>query len=184
MLSMGFMPPVDTRQITNRSVPITGRRALQSKTDLKGIITHASQSLSEVSGFEHDELIGQPQNILRHPDVPDTFYHYLWQELQADREFFGMVKNRCKNGDHYWVMMRTAPIIQSGKKVGYTSARFLPKAEIIPEWEQLFQDMRRAESKQSYIDERRFKPAYQILNRFIRRRGFNNLRDLVLSTRA
>jgi len=184
MLTMGFQPPIDIRQVTNRNVEVGGRRALQSKTDLDGIITHASQSLAEISGFTRDELIGQPQNILRHPDVPDTVYHLMWQEIQAGLEFFSLVKNRCKNGDHYWVMMRAAPIMQNGQRVGYTSARFLPRADLIPEWEELFTQMRDAEQKTGFIDDRRFDPAYQILNRFVRARGFSNLQQLVLSSRA
>ncbi|MFA7521879.1 MAG: PAS domain S-box protein [Halothiobacillaceae bacterium] len=184
MLSMGFQPPIDIRQVTNKSVNVSGRRALQSKTDLDGVITHASQSLAEISGFTRDELIGQPQNILRHPDVPDTIFHLLWTEIQAGREFFSLVKNRCKNGDHYWVMTRVAPIMQDGQRVGYTSARFLPRAEIIPEWEKLFTEMRRAEHKTGHLDDRRFEPAYQILNRFVRSRGHSDLQQLVLSSRA
>ena len=184
MLTMGFQPPVDIRQVTNRNVEVGGRRALQSKTDLDGVITHASQSLAEISGFTREELIGQPQNILRHPDVPDTVYHLMWGEIGAGREFFSLVKNRCKNGDHYWVMMRAAPIMQAGKRVGYTSARFLPRADLIPDWEALFGEMREAERKSGHADARRFEPAYQILNRFVRSRGYDNLQQLVLSSRA
>lgn len=70
MLSMGFNPSIDVRQVTNKAIELGSHRALQSKTDLQGIITHASRSLADISGFTVDELIGQPHNILRHPDMP------------------------------------------------------------------------------------------------------------------
>lgn len=184
MLSMGFQPPVDIRKVTYRSANTGSRRALQSKTDLDGIITHASKSLSEISGFTREALIGQPQNILRHPDVPDTLFYLMWEALKADREFFGMVKNRCKNGDHYWVMMRAAPMMHNGKKTGYTSARFLPRADLIPLWEDLFSKMREAENKSGHLDARRFDPALDLLNRFVKKSGQGSLRELVLSSRA
>lgn len=184
MLSMGYQPPIDIRQITGNVVGLGSHRALQSKTDCAGIITQASRSLAEISGFSVDELIGQPHNILRHPDMPDTVYYLMWQEIQADREFFGVVKNRCKNGDHYWVLTRVAPIVRDGQKVGYTSARFLPRAELVPDWEKLFADMRRAEQDSQTTDARRFKPAIDVMNRFVHRRGYNNLQQIVLSARA
>ena len=184
MLTVGYIPPIDIRAVTQKSAPLGAHRALQSKTDLNGIITHASRSLAEISGFSVDELIGQPHNILRHPDMPDSVYYLMWQTIQAGEEFFGMVKNRCKNGDHYWVMTRVAAIIEQDKSVGYSSARFTPNADLIPGWEELFSRMREAEQSSGFQDDRRFKPASDVLCKFVQRKGFNNLGQLVLSQRS
>ena len=184
MLSTDYKPPIDTTKVTGKVVGLGSHRALQSKTDCDGIITHASRSLADISGFTVDELIGQPHNILRHPDVPDTLYYLMWQEIQADNEFFGIVKNRCKNGDHYWVLTRVAPIMKNGEKVGYTSARFLPRGDLIPEWEELFEKMRGLEGPRDSADPARFKPAIDEVERYVKRHGYSSLGQLVLSARA
>ncbi|OIQ63307.1 aerotaxis receptor [mine drainage metagenome] len=184
MLSMGFNPSIDVRQVTNKAIELGSHRALQSKTDLQGIITHASRSLADISGFTVDELIGQPHNILRHPDMPDAVYYLMWQKIRMGEEFYGIVKNRCKNGDHYWVMTRVAPVIENGVPVGYTSARFTPRTELVPMWEELFAKMRGAENDSGFNDERRFKPAHDILCKLVQRKGYKDLSQLVLSQRV
>jgi len=184
MLSMDYTPPVDITKVTGKVVGLGSHRALQSKTNCEGIITHASRSLADISGFTVEELIGQPHNILRHPDMPDTIYYLMWQEIQADKEFFGVVKNRCKNGDHYWVLTRVAPIMKGDEKVGYTSARFTPRGELIPEWEELFEKMREIEGDRKSTDPARFQTAIEELNRFVKRHGYSSLDQLVLSARA
>lgn len=184
MLSMGFNPPINIKQVTNKAIELGSHRALQSKTDLQGIITHASRSLADISGFTVDELIGQPHNILRHPDMPDAVYFLMWKKIQMGEEFYGVVKNRCKNGDHYWVMTRVATIIENDVPVGYTSARFTPRTELIPMWEELFAAMRKAEHESGFTDERRFKPAHDILCSLVHRKGYEDLNQLVLSQRS
>jgi len=184
MLSMKYQPPIDITQVTGNAVEVGRNRALQSKTDLEGYITQASRSLCDISGFTIDELLGQPHNILRHPDMPDTVYHAMWGEIEKGNEFFGVVKNRAKNGDHYWVLTRVAPIERDGERVGYTSARFVPRQDIISDWEALYAEMREAEQSSGYDDDRRFAPALSILTRYVQRSGFDNLTALVLSLRS
>jgi len=181
MLTSGDIPPVNNRQVTGRPTAHASRRGLLSRSDLRGSIVHASQSLAEISGFSRSELIGQPHNILRHPDVPDTLFHLMWQELEATREFFGVIKNRCRNGDHYWVKTRVAPVMLRGRAIGYTSARYLvPPANARP-WEELFTDMRHAESAFNATDPARFTAAGRVLHDFVRRHGFDDLGSLALS---
>ena len=74
-----------------------------SKTDLKGRITYVNQPFIDISGYTADELIGQPHNIVRHPDMPSGAFADLWRTLQNGKAWRGLVKNRCKNGDYYWV---------------------------------------------------------------------------------
>ena len=99
-----------------------------SMTDLKGRITYINREFVEISGFSEEELLGQAHNIVRHPDMPPEAFGDLWKTLADKGIWSGIVKNRCKNGDHYWVRAIAMPIHQSGKTIGYQSVR-LPATE-------------------------------------------------------
>ena len=109
--------------------PISGRErpftqgTIVTKTDLKGIITYANDAFVEISGFDRNELIGTNHNIVRHPDMPPTLFGDMWKTLKRDKPWQGLVKTRCKNGDHYWVSAFVVPIRQRGQTVGYMSVR-------------------------------------------------------------
>lgn len=90
-----------------------------SRTDLKGIITYINDDFTEVSGFTEDELIGQSHNIARHPDMPPETFANLWATVKQEKPWFGIVKNRCKNGDYYWVETVVSPITKGGVSVGF-----------------------------------------------------------------
>ncbi len=105
--------------------------AIVSRTDLHGNITYANQDFINVSGFSEDELIGAPQNIIRHPDMPVEAFADFWSTLRSGKAWTGMVKNRCKNGDHYWVLTNAAPIMEKKEIVGYASVRTKPSREQI-----------------------------------------------------
>ncbi|WP_373017541.1 methyl-accepting chemotaxis protein [Thiomicrorhabdus sp.] len=94
-----------------------------SKTDLHGTITHVNDPFVEVSGFTREELIGQPHNIVRHADVPKAVFADLWSTLKQGKTWVQLVKNRCKNGDYYWVEANVSPIVEKGEVVGYMSVR-------------------------------------------------------------
>ena len=97
-----------------------------SRTDLKGIITFANDEFVRISGFSRDELLGQPHNLVRHPDMPAVAFADLWSTVQAGRPWQGFVKNRCKNGDFYWVDTNVTPIREGGAITGYVSIRSKP----------------------------------------------------------
>jgi PAS domain S-box-containing protein len=59
-----------------------------SKTDVKGRITYANQVFLRVAGYTERELLGQPHNIIRHPDMPRCVFKLLWDTLEAKREIF------------------------------------------------------------------------------------------------
>ena len=86
--------------------PVTGREkpfthgTIVTKTDLKGIITYANDAFVDMSGFSREELLGVNHNIVRHPDMPPTLFDDMWKTLRSDKPWQGLVKNRCKNGDH------------------------------------------------------------------------------------
>jgi methyl-accepting chemotaxis protein len=95
-----------------------------STSDMVGNIVSFNQGFLEASGYTHDELIGKPHNILRHPDMPDAAFKDLWQTISDGRPWFGIVKNKRKNGDHYWVQANAAPIFENEKIVGFVSVRY------------------------------------------------------------
>ena len=106
--------------------PIADGKTIVSTTDLQGNIEYANTYFVEVSGYTEAELIGAPQNILRHPDMPATAFKDLWATIKAGLPWRGMVKNRRKNGDYYWVLANVTPVIENGKPIGYMSVRTKP----------------------------------------------------------
>ena len=115
--------------VTNIQYELKDNLNIVSKTDLKGIITYVNHDFIIASGFTEKELLGQPHNILRHPDMPVEAFADLWATLKAGKPWTGIVKNRRKNGDHYWVVANVAPIYENGSMVGYMSARSKPTRE-------------------------------------------------------
>jgi aerotaxis receptor len=109
--------------VTNREVELSADQAIVSKTDLNGNITYVNPYFVQVSGFSEDELIGAPQNILRHPDMPPEAFADLWHSIKGGTPWTGLVKNRCKNGDFYWVKANITPIREAGRTLGYMSVR-------------------------------------------------------------
>lgn len=104
-------------------VQLDDHTLIVSKTDLKGQITYINKDFITISGFTEAELIGQPHNIVRHPDMPVEAFADMWADLQAGRPWTGLVKNRCKNGDYYWVLATATPMREAGQVVGYMSVR-------------------------------------------------------------
>ncbi|AQR65252.1 hypothetical protein BXU06_09450 [Aquaspirillum sp. LM1] len=129
--------------------PVSGRErpftqgTIVTKTDLKGIITYANDAFVEISGFDRNELIGTNHNIVRHPDMPPTLFDDMWKTLKRDKPWQGLVKNRCKNGDHYWVSAFVVPIRQRGQTVGYMSVRAPAERSAIAQAEALHRQLGR-----------------------------------------
>ncbi len=117
-----------------------------SKTDTEGIITYANDVFTRVSGYSESELLGQPHNIVRHPDMPCIAFAWCWDRLQSGLEWRGQVKNRCKNGDAYWVDVTITPQYDAGERViGYFAVRRKMSRQKIEEMEALYRKLREAE---------------------------------------
>lgn len=114
---------------------------LVSVTDLKGRIVYGNPTFITVSGYVREELMGQPHNIIRHPDVPAEAFRDLWATLEAGKPWRGIVKNRRKNGDHYWVEANAIPILRDDRTVGYLSVRTVPTREQIGAAQALYDRM-------------------------------------------
>jgi len=127
--------------VSQKEVPFPAGAVLVSKTDTKGAITYANDAFVEISGYSREELIGRDHNIVRHPDMPQQAFKWLWDTLKSERPWRGMVKNLCKNGDHYWVRATVAPIIESGNIIGYVSVRRPPTREQVAEAEALYREL-------------------------------------------
>jgi methyl-accepting chemotaxis protein len=128
--------------VTQNEVKLTEQSLIVSKTDLKGRITYVNKDFLDISGFTEKELIGEPHNIVRHPDMPVEAFEDMWQTLKEGRPWTGYVKNRCKNGDYYWVLANATPIWENGAVSGYMSVRRKADAGAISEVEALYAKFR------------------------------------------
>ena len=93
----------NNQPVTQRERTFPAQQRLISTTDLKGQITYCNDAFVDISGFSREELLRAPHNIVRHPDVPSAVFEHMWTTLKKGRPWMGIVKNRSKNGDHYWV---------------------------------------------------------------------------------
>ncbi|MDP2811919.1 MAG: MCP four helix bundle domain-containing protein, partial [Rhodocyclaceae bacterium] len=128
--------------VTQNEVQLRDDILIVSKTDLKGQISYINKDFLEVSGFTESELIGEPHNIVRHPDMPVEAFQDLWDTLKAGRPWTGLVKNRCKNGDYYWVLANATPIWEAGQVTGYLSVRRKPDREAVAAHEAVYRQFR------------------------------------------
>ncbi len=124
--------------VTQQNTPLADDTTLMSTTDLQSYITHANDTFVQVSGFTLQELQGQPHNMVRHPDMPKAAFADMWFTLKKGEPWSGIVKNRRKNGDHYWVRANAVPMVREGKISGYMSIRTRATDEEIAAVEPLY----------------------------------------------
>ena len=103
-----------TGNVTQKEINFPSKHRLISTTTAKGIITYANDEFCNVAGYKIDELEGQAHNLIRHPDMPEAAFKDLWDKIQSHQSWMGLVKNRTKNGDHYWVDAFVTPIMENG----------------------------------------------------------------------
>ena len=128
--------------VTNQAYQMSANQTLVSVTDLKGRITYCNPSFIEVSGFTREELLGQPHNIVRHPDMPQEPFRDMWETIQNKLPWTGLVKNRRKNGDYYWVRASATPMLDGDAITGFLSVRTAPTAQEIASADSLYTQMR------------------------------------------
>ncbi len=128
--------------VTQREYDYPANSMLVSMTDTTGVITHCNHAFVETSGYSYAELIGQPHNLVRHPDMPEAAYKNLWQTIGRGHPWTALVKNRRKDGDHYWVQANVTPILKNGKPSGYMSVRIKPSRADIEVADALYAKMR------------------------------------------
>ena len=128
--------------VTSREYPFPSGQSLVSTTDLKGRILHCNAAFVTVSGFERSELLGQPHNLIRHPEMPEEAFRDMWATIGAGLPWSGLVKNRRKNGDFYWVQANVTPLLDGDQPVAYMSVRSEASREQIAAAEALYAKMR------------------------------------------
>ena len=119
---------------------------LISATDTASLITYCNPEFAAISGYSEAELIGSPHNLVRHPDMPPAVYELMWRYLKAGKSWMGIVKNRCRNGDYYWVNAYVTPILEGGRVVGYESVRVCPTREQVARAEALYARLRNGQA--------------------------------------
>lgn len=128
--------------VSQTNYPIEPDDFLISRTDINGYITYANPRFIEVSGFSIEELMNEPHNVVRHPDMPPEVYRDMWATLREGLSWQGYVKNRRKNGDHYWVHANVVPVIDKGELQGYASLRSYAGEEKARYFDHLYRQMR------------------------------------------
>ncbi|KQP22906.1 PAS domain-containing methyl-accepting chemotaxis protein [Pseudorhodoferax sp. Leaf267] len=132
----------DNQPVTGHEYQFPPEQTLVSVTDLKGRITYCNPAFIEVSGFTREELLGQPHNLVRHPDMPPEAFRDLWSTIQSGLPWSGLVKNRRKNGDHYWVQANATPMMDGARITGFLSVRTVPSRAMVDGAQRLYADMR------------------------------------------
>ena len=128
--------------VTQQEYKFESEQTLVSVTDLKGRITYCNSAFIEVSGYTSAELLGQAHSIVRHPDMPEEAFRDMWDTIQSKLPWTGLVKNRRKNGDHYWVQANATPMVDGDKVTGFLSVRTVPSNSSIAAAESLYAQMR------------------------------------------
>ncbi len=131
-----------TGPITQREFLLDDGATLVSSTNLKSRITYCNPAFVAVSGYAREELIGQPHNLIRHPDMPAEAFRDMWATLESGQPWTAVVKNRRKTGDHYWVRANVTPVVEDGHIVGYMSVRTKPGRDEVAAAEALYARMR------------------------------------------
>ncbi|MCV6621095.1 MAG: PAS domain-containing protein [Cellvibrionaceae bacterium] len=143
--SRGRQPKI---QASNKEVELSEDDLIVSKTDVTGKITYINRTFMRISGFVEKELIGMQHNVIRHADMPRGVFRKMWSDLKENKEFFGYVKNLCRDGSYYWVFANVTPDYdESGNLRGYYSVRRKPGKNAIRLVESLYQKMREEEQR-------------------------------------
>ncbi|MFY0701431.1 MAG: methyl-accepting chemotaxis protein [Bermanella sp.] len=150
--------------ITDNERVVESHERLISSTNLKGAIEHVNQDFLNISGFTEEELTHKNHNIVRHPDMPPAAFKQAWDYLKAGKQWKGIVKNRCKNGDYYWVDAFITPVKENNQVVGYESVRYKPTAKAIERAERVYNRLNKGRSAFPSKDKFKALPIGQILS--------------------
>ncbi len=134
--------------VTQNEYLLNDGSTLMSTTNTHSHITYANSAFIEASGYKEENLLGEPHNVIRHPDMPAEAFGDMWFTLQQGESWTGLVKNRRHNGDHYWVRANVTPVYQNESLTGYISVRNIPTREEIATSEKLYEKVRNNELKQ------------------------------------
>lgn len=133
--------------VTQKEYRLPPDLVILSTSDLQGNIVDYNAGFRDASGYTDAELAGKSHHLLRHPDMPKAAFKDFWNTIQAGHPWSGIVKNKRKNGDHYWVQANAVPITQAGKITGYLSVRYPATREQIAVVEPLYSAINRGQQQ-------------------------------------
>ena len=136
----------NNQPVTQKNIPMKDASRIISTTNLGGQITYANDDFVAISGFSADELEMKPHNVIRHPDMPQDAYKMLWDTIKKGGTWMGIVKNRCKNGDHYWADALVTPVIEAGQTIGFQSVRTKPSPQEIENASKLYEKIKQGKT--------------------------------------
>lgn len=136
---------------SGREVTFLATQQLVSTTDLNSYITYANTDFCQVAGYTKEELIGNPHNMIRHPDMPKSAFYDMWKHLKQGQAWRGIVKNHTKDGGYYWVDAYVTPIYEQGRIVGYQSVRSKPDAKYVERAQKLYAVIKQKETKEKPV---------------------------------
>lgn len=136
----------NNQPVTQHEFEFPENATLMSTTDTESYVTYANAAFMQVRGFSHEEIQGQPHNVVRHPDMPKEAFADMWSTLKGGEPWTALVKNRRKNGDHYWVRANATPVVRNGQPAGYMSVRTKASREEIAAAEALYRDFRQGKA--------------------------------------
>ena len=137
--------------VTDREKAFVSHEKLITVTDSSGNITECNDAFVEMSGYSRDELLGQPHNMVRHPDMPPEAFKVMWSHLKTGKPWMGVIKNRCKDGSFYWVDAYVTPITRKGAIIGYESVRSCPKKADVVRTQQLYANIQKGKHTQARL---------------------------------
>lgn len=153
---------------TNNEISFSEDEIIVSKTDPKGIITYGNEIFIRMSGYQENELLSKPHNILRHPDMPRAIFKLLWNTVQEKEEINAYVKNLCKNGSYYWVLANVTPSFDKNDNIiGYFSVRRKPRKEAIEVVSKLYSQLLQIEKSQGV------EASYKYLTNLLEEKGMS-----------
>lgn len=143
------MPPLHPK-LSGRERIVPSDEIIVSKTDTCGRITYANDVLLAVSGYGEDKLVGKPHSLLRHPHMPAAIFARMWDALDQGHEFFAYMNNRARDGDHFWVLARIAPVSTPyGRRLGYHSTQRAAHPDAIARITELYAELSAEEARHS-----------------------------------
>lgn len=160
------------------TLPLTGTERffseseiIVSKTDLGGRITYANDVFLRVAGFDEEEVLDKPHSLVRHPQMPRSVFKLMWDTLGSGAEIFAYVINRCKNGDHYWVLAHVTPTLNAkGDIISYHSNRRVATKSAVATVSEIYRALSDEEQKSQYSKEGMVS-AGKLLNRMLVEKG-------------
>jgi PAS domain S-box-containing protein len=139
--------------ITGKERHLAEKDIIVSKTNVQGIITYVNDIFCNISDYREAEMLGAPHSAIRHPHMPRVIFKTLWDYIKAEKEIFAYVMNRCKNGDHYWVLAHVTPCYDMNSKlIGYHSNRRAPRKEALAVIRPLYETLLKIEQQSGRKD--------------------------------